>query len=244
MPARKLAIRHQRESVLRLSPPSARLATAALGESANDRFKRTFWPTFRVSILVAVATHFMIIEVFPRMDVANIAVAGEVLSAVELPPEVRIPPPPEQIARPATPRVAAVEVSEDLTIAPTTFEENSVENLGPPPDVIASEDDRPDFIPYTVAPRLQNKEQVLARLREVYPRPLQSAGIGGTVLLWIYVDENGEVRDARIAESSGYKGLDTAAQTVAAAMHFSPAMNRDRVTAVWLSQPIFFEVTR
>ncbi len=243
MPACKLAIRQQKQPVLRLCPPSATVSKTTCGESANDRFKRTFWPTFRIGVLAAVAAHFMIFEVFPRMEVADIAVASEAITAVELPPEVRIPPPPEQIARPATPRVAVVEVSEDLTIAPTTFEENAVEHLGPPPDVVATDEDRPAFIPYTVAPRLQNREEVLALLREVYPRPLQSAGIGGTVLLWIYVDENGDVKDARVAESSGYRGLDTAAQTVAAAMRFSPALNRDHVTPVWLSQPIFFEVT-
>jgi protein TonB len=195
-----------------------------------------------VAIIGAVASHFAIFEVMPHFDVATLAVAGEVLAAVDLPPEVRIPPPPEQIARPAVPRVASIEVSEDLTIAPTTFEDNAVENLGPPPAVVATEDDRPEFIPYTVAPRLRNRGEVLALLREVYPRSLRSAGIGGTVLLWIYVNEEGDVLDARVAESSGYDGLDRAAKTVASAMHFSPAMNRDRVTAVWLSQPIAFEV--
>jgi protein TonB len=195
-----------------------------------------------VAIIGAVVAHFMVFEVMPHFDVATLAVAGEVMAAVDLPPEVKIPPAPEQIARPATPRVAAVEVSEDLTIAPTTFEDNSVENLGPPPAVISTEDDRPEFIPYTVAPRLKNREEVLALLREVYPRPLRAAGIGGTVLLWIYVNAEGDVQDARVAESSGYDGLDKAAKTVAAAMHFTPAMNRDRVTAVWLSQPILFEV--
>ncbi len=227
--------------MLRLRPPSAKLPIEA-SISANDRFKRTFWPTFRVAIVGAVAAHFMIFEVMPRFDVATLAVAGEVMAAVDLPPEVKIPPPPQQIARPAVPRVTAVEVSEDLTIAPTTFEDNAVENLGPPPAVVATADDRPEFIPYTVAPRLRNREEVLALLREVYPRPLRAAGIGGTVLLWIYVNEEGDVRDTRVAESSGYEGLDQAAKAVASAMHFSPAMNRDRVTAVWLSQPISFEV--
>ena len=238
----RLGFRPANKSVLRLCAPSSPLPIEA-SASANDRFKRTFWPTFRVAIIGAVVAHFMIFEVMPRWNVATLAVAGEVMAAVDLPPEVEIPPSPEQIARPATPRVAAVEVSEDLTIAPTTFEDNAIENLGPPPAVVATDDDRPQFIPYTVAPRLRNKEEVLGLLREVYPRALRSSGIGGTVLLWIYVDEEGAVRDARISESSGYDGLDRAAQTVASAMQFSPAMNRDRVPAVWLSQPIFFEVT-
>lgn len=238
----RFAFRPAKQPALRLRPPSARLPIEA-SASANDRFKRSFWPTFRLAVIGAVGAHFLIFEVMPRYNVATLAVAGEVMAAVDLPPEVTIPPPPEQIARPATPRVAAVEVSEDLTIAPTTFEDNAVENFGPPPSVVSTEADRPQFIPYTVAPRLKNREEVLALLRQVYPRPLQASGIGGTVLLWIYVDENGNVREVRVAESSGYTGLDEAAQAVASAMHFTPAMNRDRVTAVWLSQPIFFEVT-
>jgi protein TonB len=234
----KLPFGSAKQPVLRLRPPSAKPSIQGLA-SANDRFKKR--PTLPVAVIGAVIAHFMIFEMMPRFDVATIAVAGEVMAAVDLPPEVEIPPPPEQIARPATPRVAAVDVREDLTIAPTTFEDNPAENLGPPPAVVATDADRPEFIPYTVAPRLRNREEVLALLRQVYPRALQDAGISGTVLLWIYVDENGDVQDIRVAESSGYNGLDRAAQTVASAMHFTPAMNRDRVTAVWLEQPFTFE---
>ena len=164
---RRFAFRPSKQPVLRLQPPSGRLPFEA-SATANDHFKRSFWPTFRIAIVGAVAAHFMIFEVMPRFDVTTLALAGEVMAAVDLPPEVRIPPPPEQIARPATPRVAAVEVNEDLTIAPTTFEENDAQNFGPPPAVVATEDDRPQFIPYTVAPRLKNREEVLARLREIY----------------------------------------------------------------------------
>lgn len=209
-------------------------------ETANDRFKRRASSWLWAGISVAVVVHFAVFSLFPRLDATLPAMAAEALAAVELPPEVEIPPPPERIARPATPRVATVEVEEDLTIAPTTFESNPVESLGPPPEVSSSAEDRPRFIPYDVAPTLKNRAEVLALLEREYPRALRAAGIAGTVLLWIYIDEQGHVREARVARSSGYAALDRAARDVASRMEFTPAMNRDRVTPVWLSQPIDF----
>jgi protein TonB len=227
------------------SLPVFRLVPFAIGRqpalTANEEFKQSFWPTFRVGLTAAVAVHMAVFGVVPSFRVADMVTASEAMSAVELPPTVEVPPPPEAIARPATPRVATVEMNEELTIAPTTFEENPVENLGPPPDV-ATPDDRPAFIPYTVAPKLKNKEETLGLLQRLYPTSLKSAGIGGLVVLWIYVDTDGSVTQTRIATSSGYEALDEAAQKVAQGMRYTPAMNRDRVTAVWLSQPITFEV--
>ncbi|MDX1579326.1 MAG: TonB family protein [Gemmatimonadota bacterium] len=211
-------------------------------ETANDRFKRRAATWLPTGISIAVVVHFAVFSLFPRLNATPPAMAAETLAAIELPPEVEIPPPPEQIARPATPRVATVELEEDLTIAPTTFESNPVESLGPPPDVSASAEDRPQFIPYDVAPKLKNRSEVLAALERLYPATLRNAGIGGKVLLWLYIDERGQVQDTRVAETSGYSALDRAARQVASQMEFTPAQNRDRVTAVWLSQPIDFSI--
>lgn len=212
-----------------------------LSAAANEAFKRGSQRRVALGLMAAVTVHLAIFELFPRMQVDNLAAAAVALETIELPPEVTIPPPPEQVSRPATPRVATIDVDEDVTIAATTFESNPVENLPPPPKT-ASPDERPAFIPYTVAPKLRNKDETLALLQRLYPMPLRSAGIGGTVVLWIYIDTEGAVTRTQVATSSGYAALDEAAQEVAKGMRFSPAMNRDRVTAVWLSQPITFEV--
>ena len=100
--------------------------------------------------------------------------------------------------------------------------------------------ERPTFIPYDVAPELQNPDEVEKRLRDVYPASLESAGIGGSVVLWLRVDERGSVRASRIRESSGYRALDRAAEDVVEAMEFSPALNRDQPRAVWVQQRIVF----
>lgn len=71
-------------------------------------------------------------------------------------------------------------------------------------------------------------------------REARDAGIGGSVRLWVYVDEQGIVRDAQVDVSSGFEALDEAARTVAHAMRFTPALNRDKATPVWISQPIDF----
>lgn len=215
---------------------------ADLQAVANESFKRGSQRRVALSLMAAVMLHLAIFELFPRMQVANLGAAAVALETIELPPEVRIPPPPEQISRPATPRVATIDVDEDVTIAETTFESNPVENLPPPPQT-ASPNERPSFIPYTVAPVLKNREEVLRFLERVYPSTLRSAGIGGAVVLWLYIDEQGMVQRSVVAESSGYAQLDEAAQEVADRMVWKPAMNRDKKTAVWLSQAIDFSVT-
>ena len=210
--------------------------------TANDAFKRTYASSVAIGISVAVLVHFAVFALFPRMQPNDLGAAVRELAAIELPPEVTIPPPPEQIARPATPRVAAAEIDENVTIAPTTFETNPVQNLPPPPNT-SDPSARPSFIPYTQAPQLKNRDEVLAFLKNTYPSMLRQAGVGGRVLLWLYIDDSGAVQRAVVAESSGYEALDEAAKNVAAQMEFRPAMNRDKRTAVWLAQSIDFSVT-
>ena len=208
--------------------------------SANERFKEANQSRFALGLIVAVTAHVGLFEFFPRMHAADLPTAEALLVAIELPPEVVIPPPPEQIVRPATPKVAAVEIAEDITIAPTTFDSNPVKNLPPPPKTKAPVG-RPTFIPYTVGPKLKNATEVLAVLGRVYPARLREARIGGTVLLWLYIDASGRVQRTVLGESSGSEALDEAAQEVVAKMLFSPAMNRDHKTDVWITQAVVFK---
>jgi len=209
--------------------------------TANDEFKRTSSVWTQVGLLAAVMFHFGLFVLVRPFEAADLSGSVDELEAVTLPPEVRIPPPPEQIARPATPRVAQVDVAEDVTIAPTTFETNPVENLPPPPSG-GSPADRPSFIPYDTPPSMRNRGEIQALLQRYYPRNLKDAGIGGRVELWLYVDEQGAVEKSEVKTSSGNGLLDEAAQRVASEMQFTPAKNRDKVTAVWVSQWVTFEV--
>ena len=98
----------------------------------------------------------------------------------------------------------------------------------------------PTFTPYTVAPNYINANEVRQALESEYPPLLRDAGIGGTVQVWFFIDETGEVTNAEVFESSGSQALDDAALRVAPAFKFTPALNRDKAVPVWVSLPITF----
>jgi len=75
-----------------------------------------------------------------------------------------------------------------------------------------------------------------------YPPALFARGIEGKVVLRLYVDEAGHlVADStRVAESSGYPLLDSAAVSAAPAFRFAPALRSGSPVAAVFLQPIHF----
>jgi len=193
-------------------------------------------------MIVATIAHFAIFAFFPDLTAEDVSITSESFENIYLPPEIEIPPPPQQIARPATPVVTTAEISEDITIAPTTFEDNPVETLPPPPDAVTETDisAQPTFTPYTVRPDIRNRDEVARALEREYPPLLRDAGIGGTVNVWFFIDEQGRVQRTQVDQSSGHKALDDAAIAVAEIIRFTPALNRDKQVPVWISLPITF----
>ena len=98
----------------------------------------------------------------------------------------------------------------------------------------------PVFTPFTVNPDYVNGPEVMRALEREYPPLLRDAGIGGTVLVWFFIDETGVVRNQQVFESSGHQALDDAALRVAPVFRFTPAMNRDQAVPVWVQLPITF----
>ena len=210
--------------------------------TANDRFKKSFNTWFWGSVLAATAVHFAMFMFWPTLTAEDVSFDSEELVAIELPPEVEIPPPPQAISRPATPVIAAADISEDITIAPTTFEDNPVEELPPPPDEEAVDiSAAPTFTPYTVRPDLINEAEVRRALEREYPPILRDAGIGGTVNVHFFIDEEGMVQRTLVAQTSGHASLDEAALRVANVFRFTPALNLDKVVPVWIALPIMFQ---
>jgi len=212
-------------------------------DTANDRLKGSFGSVFWSAMILATGLHFAAFALWPEVTVADYSFTAAELATVNLPPDVKIPDAPTSIARPAVPVVATTDVSEDVTIAPTTFEATSVENLPPPPkEKPADITTEPTFTPYTVAPFVLNKNEVVQAMAKVYPPMLRDAGIGGTVLIYFFIDEMGVIKDHRVWRSSGHWQLDSAALQVADVYRFSPALNRDKKVPVWVQFPIKFEV--
>ena len=214
-----------------------------MAETANDRLKRTFGSWFWGSMIAATLIHGGTFAFWPELTAEDFTFESLEIEAIELPPEIEIPPPPQQISRPATPVMATAEIDEDITIAPTTFDENPVEDLPPPPEEQATDlSAAPTFTPFTVAPTIQNRSEVIRAMEREYPPLLRDAGIGGSVRVFFFIDENGSVQDYRIDSSSGHQSLDDAALAVADVYLFTAALNRDKKVPVWVSFPIIFQV--
>ncbi|HKK27201.1 MAG TPA: TonB family protein [Gemmatimonadota bacterium] len=185
-----------------------------------------------IGLLASVCLHFAIFALSPSFPRTAFGAAGEPLRVVELPPDVSIPPPPPVVPRPARPRIVEA-VSPDLTIPRNTLE--AIPAARPLDQTIP---ERPTYIPYEVPPRLLNRAEIERILLVSYPLELRERAVGGSLLVWLYVDERGDVARALIRRSSGYPSMDAAALRAADAMRFAPALNRDRTVGVWVSQTL------
>jgi TonB family protein len=97
-------------------------------------------------------------------------------------------------------------------------------------------------VPFTVAPALLNRGEVIQALESEYPQVLRDAGVGGTVRIAVFVDERGDVTNLRIEESSGHPALDDAGLRVGELFRFTAALNVDKPVGAWIGFPITFRV--
>jgi periplasmic protein TonB len=210
--------------------------------TANERLKTSFNNYFWGSLTAAAVLHFAALAFWPTMTAADYGPRSTELEAIELPPEVEIPPPPEEIPRPLVPVISTdIDIPDDLTIPETTFAENPIDNLPPPPaGTTVDPSAQPVFTPYEVRPEPRNRAQIQRDITRNYPPTLRDAGIGGQVVVWLYIDEQGNVVNTRVQTSSGYPQMDQAAENVLRNATFTPALNRDQRVAVWVAFPVTF----
>lgn len=217
-------------------------ASAEINATANDDFKRSFSTWFWGSISAATAVHFLVFALMPAMQADDVAINQAAIEMIQPPEEIDIPPPPEAIARPAMPVITDAPIEEDITIADVTFDANPVENLPPPPDEVETDiSAAPVWTDVDILPALKNTDEVQRALTREYPPLLRDAGIGGTTVVWFFIDETGKVVKTQVHTSSGHKALDDAAIKISHLYEFSPAINRDKPVPVWVSLGIAFE---
>jgi TonB family protein len=217
-------------------------ASAEINATANDDFKRSFSSWFWGSITAATVIHFLVFAFMPAMQAEDVSMTNDPMETIEIPDEIEIPPPPEAIARPATPIITDTPIEEDITIPDVTFDANPVENLPPPPDEVETDiSAAPMWTTVDIYPTLGNREEMGRLLEREYPPLLRDAGIGGTTKVWFFIDETGKVVKTQINVSSEHQALDEVAIKVADRYVFSPAMNRDKPVPVWISLDITFK---
>ena len=140
------------------------------------------------------------------------------------------PPPP---ARPSVPVESESEdIADDVTLDEFNLDEFDAWDAPPPPP----EGPRVKFIPYDDPP------VPLRPIRPKYPEIAQEAGIEGTVVVQVFVDEKGRVKDTVILKGIPNTGLDEAATEAIRNVRFRPAKQRERAVGVCISIPVNFRL--
>lgn len=227
-----------------LSTPGGPTMRYELETTANERFKKRATGHVWTGLIAATVIHFAVLGFFPEFTTADVWAADAEPPITMVPPQVDMPEPPADIARPAEPRIAVDALDTDVTIPAITDSWTTTPELPPPPTSSGDTDDLGAVWlgPSMTRPALKNGAEVQRALRSEYPVILRDAGIGGTAVLVLLVDASGRVADASVDGTSGYAALDRAAIAVARTMEFAPALNRDKALAVWVRIPVTFEV--
>jgi TonB family protein len=240
--ARALPLPGPVRRTLWLAPFDPELRTPGGAQLALRRQHGVLLP---LALMAAAGAHALVLTLSPPFATSDFATVAEEIRAIELPPDIQIPPPPREIARPATPVITTAEIDEDITIAPTTFDDYVRDDLPPPPaQATVDETRQPTFTPFTVGPRILNTEEIKDLMAQEYPPLLREARLGGVVVVWAFITAEGTGEEVMLARPSGHPELDAAALRIAPHLRCSPALNRDVRVPVWIQLPFEFEVAR
>jgi len=181
-----------------------------------------------------------------------------IISDIPTPPTVIKIPPHIDIAQPAAarpktgiPNPVADDEIQDLSIVIPSRDE--IRDILPPSlesgegesGLIVIEDTSNDINPGKALPftPIEIHAEMIFEAKPDYPRLARQANSEGIVWVAVYVDENGNVVDAKIYKSSGSNaGLDEAALAAAWKCKFKPAIQNGRPTKEWVTYRFVFSL--
>jgi protein TonB len=160
---------------------------------------------------------------------------------IEAPPEVdeEPPPPPPKIETPppfVPPPDIAIEIPAEAPPATAITQATTQRPVAQPPPAPPAPAKKPG-----TAPRSDPRRPLT---QPEYPPSSRRAGEAGTVILEVYVLENGRVGDARVKQSSGYPRLDEAAvREVKRSWRLIPGTEDGKPVAMWGQFAVTFKLT-
>ena len=178
-----------------------------------------------------------------RDAVADVAPIFVSLVAPATPPKITPPLPP-----PSTPPVRRPLAPEPrlITAAPTPAPAPFV--ASPPPEAVPPEPAPVAVAPPPVAAPPRNLSassvQYLEPLRVEYPRLSKRLGETGVVMLRVFIDEAGRVRDAEVIRTSGHPRLDDAAMAAVQKARFKPPSENGQAVSGYAQVPVDFQLER
>jgi len=197
--------------------------------TAEQQLKNEYPRIFRLALLGAIAIHVLAFLFAPEIRVKPYQLREkEVLEAIEIPDQFKVPPPPKEEAKPQVPTEIAPsdEASEEETIPSTVFDVDAPPELPPAPT-------RPQF--FTV---FDEPPRIVRQVAPEYPELARQSELEGVVFVRIFVNEFGDVVEARVEQ--GVEGLNQAAIDAVMQWKFTPAKQRDVPVPVQIVVPIRF----
>lgn len=200
----------------------------------NVRFKKGYNRYIRNSFFAALVIHFLMFYFSPPFEFKPYVLREEYFEAIELPEQFDIPPPPKEVAQPAIPLEAqeGEDVDEEADIAPTSFDD--VESLPPPPPPPSEQ--AQEFYAFDEPPML------IKSINPRYPDLARQAGIEGTVLIEVLVNEEGKIEQARVIQSDVTPAMEKAALEAVKKFLFKPAKQRTVPVPARMAIPIRFKL--
>jgi TonB family protein len=219
--------------------------------SANERLKESWNLWLYGSLAMAAVAHALVFAFWPDSVIDEEAYrrgSPATILAIGAAPEAPIPLPPAdlRVRAPALPVIAPVEVETLPALAvslPTFHEPSLTDRSALVPGPIVNPDrwlDYESFASYLSYPRIRNEREVERFLSRHYEPLLQLTGASGVVQVAFWIDEGGEVWRAELAESSGFRVLDSLAMRLSGLLRFSPAMRLGQPVRVQVRVPIIF----
>jgi protein TonB len=198
--------------------------------SANFEFKQQYGRTLTVTFLIASAVFLIALFVVPPIELQPYTLKEEDLVAIEIPDDIVIPPPPEEVERPQLPTEMEIsdDVSADETIPETDF------NPFAPPEVSQDTGGSTNFYAFDSPPK------PIKTVAPEYPDLARAAGAEGLVHVEVTIDETGRVVAARVVKSDTIKSLEEAARRAAMDWLFTPAKQRDQAVKARIVIPFQF----
>jgi len=173
--------------------------------------------------------------------IVGVAVPGARASVARLVRTVLEEAAPSVFSSPPEPRLPGIRVDEPEVLS----SEGVTRTVLSPPMLDEEEDPMPTEagampeVEFTF-PELFHRQEAENIVASFYPRPLQQAGIGGSVRLLLWVDTLGTVDHVQMREGSGYRTLNLAAMRAAQQLRFRPATRSGTPVGTWVEFTVQF----
>jgi protein TonB len=250
---RRSGIRFAPQLLVAARKPTPTMMSVIWDGAAKEQFRSGKNPQYDLRFkyrkrleLATIASLLLIIMAFAslrdiRTKPRQIAAHDFKIEVADIPQteQIKRPPPP---ARPAVPiPTEAEDLPPDVTIESTELNLAELPPPPPPPEA-GMDEDSPVFVAYDEPPEIIGGIPALVAVLE-YPELARRAGIEGTVVIGVLIDEKGTLRQAKILKPHGGDiGLEEAAIKALKKMRWKPAYQRDKPIKVWVSIPVRFNL--